>query len=503
MAEAVGGTDKTVCYSSCITIMTVALNPPLSQVADYWGRKPILIASCIAGVVGSIVVARAQSSGMIIAGFAVLGLGFGCQSVALAVLSEVLPRVYRPIGQASSSIAASSGGIIGLLMGGGLLRHGNLSNYRTFWYVEAGFYALAAIGCYIGYNPPPRELQASLGTSEKIRRLDWVGYLLFPPALVLFSMALAWSNNPYTWSSANILAPFIISVVAMALFGIYECRFTTDGMLHHGLWRDRNFGVSLLVITVEGLSFFAANSYFAYEVTVIYNASILSAATNFAIVFFTGLVASPVFGLWSSKRKSLRWPLVVGGIVLLLFFILLAIVRVDTPRYAFWILPVLPGLALASIVPLTMVSAQFAVSSPELVALASALMTTARSLGGAIGLAINNAVVNSALNKQLSQKISAAVLPLGLPSSSLSALITVLSSSQSQDAAMELEEVPGATSEIVQAAVIAMKRAYLAAFRNAWIVSAAFCAVMVICECAVFCSLPLLFECPDLRAVET
>ncbi|RDW79298.1 uncharacterized protein DSM5745_06150 [Aspergillus mulundensis] len=476
MAQAVGGTDKTVWYSSCITIMTVALNPPISQAADYWGRKPVLVAFALAGVVGSLIVSRAQSSGVIIAGFAIVGLGFACQSVALAVLSEVLPRIHRPVAQASAGVASSLGGVMGLLLGGGLLRDGNLSRYRVFWYIEAGMYALAAVGCVVGYSPSPREVQVSLSTTEKLRRLDWVGYVLFPPALALFSMTLAWSDNPYSWSSANILGPFIIGVVAMVLFIIYECRFTKDGMLHHGLWRNRNFPVSLVVILVEGLSFFAANSYFSYEITVVYDEDILSAATNFAIMFFTGLVGSPVFGFWSSKRKSLRPPLVLGGIFLLLFFILLATVKIDTPRYVFWILPILPGIALASIVPLTMVSAQFAVS-PELVTLASALMTTVRSLGGAIGLAINNAVINSSLNDELQRKVSAAVLPLGLPSSSLPALLDAVSS-QRKDAAAE---VPGGTPEIAQAAVAAMKRAYLSAFRNAWIVSAAFCGLMVIC----------------------
>ncbi|EED15310.1 siderophore iron transporter, putative [Talaromyces stipitatus ATCC 10500] len=475
MAQAVGGTDKTVWYSSCITIMTVALNPPISQAADYWGRKPILIASSLIGVAGSIIVSRAQNSGTIIAGFAVLGLNFGCQSVILAVLSEVLPRHWRPIGQASSSIASSVGASIGLLIGGGLLQHGNLTNYRIYWYILAGFYVVATLGCFIGYNPPPRAVQASLSTSEKLYRLDWVGYLLFAPGLALFSMALAWSKNPYSWNSANILAPFIIGIVAMILFVVYEWRFKKDGILHHDLWTNRNLAISLLIMFVEGLAFFAANSYFVFEIIVLYDASILSAGTNFSIMFFTGLAFSPIFGLWSSKLKTMRPQLILGCVFLLLFFILLATVKIDTPRYAFWIFPITSGIALVSILPISMVSAQLTTSS-ELISLASALMITVRSLGGAIGLAINNAVLNDTLDTELPKKVGAAVLALGLPPSSLPELIRALAT-QSKAA---VAAVPGITPEIAQAAVVAMKRAYLMAFRNAWIVSAAFCAVLVL-----------------------
>jgi predicted MFS family arabinose efflux permease len=477
MAQVVGGTNKTVWYSSCIAIMTVALNPPISQAADYWGRKHILIGFSLTGVVGSIIVSRAQNSSTIIAGFAILGLNFGCQSVILAVLSEVLPRQYRPMGQASAMASASLGAIIGLLMGGGMLQHGNLTHYRIYWYIETGLYAIAIIGCLIGYNPPPRELQISLSTSEKLKRLDWVGYFLFAPGLALFSMALSWSKNPYSWSSANILGPFIIGVVAMILFAVYEWRFKKDGILHHDLWDNRNFAVSLLVIFVEGLAFFSANSYFAFEIMLIYDVNILSAGANFTIMFCTGLVLAPVFGLWSSKRKTIRPPLILGGVFLLLFFIVLATVKIDTPRYAFYIFPLLSGIGLVSIVPLSMVSAQLT-ASPELITLASALMTAVRSLGGAVGLAINNAVLNDTLGKELPKKVGAAALSLGLPPSSLPELINALAT-QNKNA---VAAVPGVTPEIAQAAVVAMKEAYLSAFRNAWIISASFCAVLVICE---------------------
>jgi len=132
-----------------------------------------------------------------------------------------------------------------------------------------------------------------------------------------------------------------------------------------------------------------------------------------------------------------------------------------------------------------MVSAQFA-TTPELIALTSALMTSIRSLGGSIGLAINNAVLHNALDKELPKKIAEAALPLGLPASSLPALIQGLASQNKQAVAA----VPGLTPEIAQAAVLGMKKAYLIAFRNAWIVSASFCSLLLICEF----NLPIPFE---------
>ncbi|KAF4339929.1 drug facilitator PEP5 [Fusarium beomiforme] len=475
MGQSVGDTKSTVWYTSCITILTVVLNPPIGQAADYWGRKTILVFLPLTGVAGSIIISRAHSSGTLIAGFAILGVNYGCQSLSLAVMSEILPRDHRPMAQAVGNISSGVGAIVSLFMGAGLLQDGKIENYRIFWYITAGIYAIASLGCFIGYNPPPRDLQLSLTTSQKLKRLDWGGYALFGPALVLFCIALSWSQNPYSWDSVNILAPFIIGIVALIVFIIYELRFKRDGMLNYDLWQHRNFGIAMFVIFVEGIAFIAANSYFAFQVSLVYDASLLSAGGNFALMFVTTSVFSPLFGLWSSKRKVLRLPLIIGALLLLVFFILLAASNIDTPRYAFWIYPIVSGIGLGSLLPLSMVASQFA-TPPELIALTSSMMICVRSLGGSIGLAINNAVIHNALDKELAKKIAAATLPLGLPSSSLPELIQALASQNRQAVAA----VPGITPQIAQAAVGGMKRAYVIAFRNSWIVSAAFCAILLI-----------------------
>ncbi|KAF9770552.1 hypothetical protein IL306_011885 [Fusarium sp. DS 682] len=231
----------------------------------------------------------------------------------------------------------------------------------------------------------------------------------------------------------------------------------------------------MFVIFVEGICFLSVNSYFSFQVSLIYDTNILLAGTNFALVFITTSVFSPIFGLWSSKRKSLRPPLVLGALLLLVFFILLATSDIDTPRYAFWVYPLVGGMALASILPLSMVSAQLA-TNPQLIALTSSLMISIRSLGGTIGLAINNAVLHNALDKELPKKIAAATLPLGLPPSSLPALMQGLAAQNTEAVAA----VPGITPQIAQAGVGGLKRAYTIAFRNAWIVSASFCALLLI-----------------------
>jgi MFS family permease len=137
----------------------------------------------LCGCIGSIIASRAHNMNTVIAGYCVQGICFGAQPLLHAVVSEVLPRKHRPLAQGSVNAIAGIGGVVGLTMGGALLRHHVLENYRIYLYVTAGIFFAAAAGVALAYNPPPRELQVTLTTGKKLRRLNWVSYLLFTPGL--------------------------------------------------------------------------------------------------------------------------------------------------------------------------------------------------------------------------------------------------------------------------------------------------------------------------------
>ena len=99
--------------------------------------------------IGCIIVGRANSMGMAIAGQVIAGISYGAQPLVHAVPSEVLPRRVRPVAQAAVNVAAALGSVLGLLVGGALTRH-NQSGFRIYWYINAGLFALAALLVEIG-----------------------------------------------------------------------------------------------------------------------------------------------------------------------------------------------------------------------------------------------------------------------------------------------------------------------------------------------------------------
>ena len=69
----VGGADKVTWITLAIGVNPILFGPPMAQAADFWGRKWFIVGGMLAGAVGCIIVSRADSIGMVIAGQSIAG----------------------------------------------------------------------------------------------------------------------------------------------------------------------------------------------------------------------------------------------------------------------------------------------------------------------------------------------------------------------------------------------------------------------------------------------
>ena len=102
-------------------------------------------------------------------------------------------------------------------------------------------------------------------------------------------------------------------------------------------------------------------------------------------------------------------------------------------------------------------------------------------MGGSVGTAIYSTIFQSKAATLLPARVAAVALAGGMPASSLPAFIGVLTGAVS---GTPITDVPGATPEIIQASTVAVKEAYLQAFRWVWITSIAFGIVAFLCAAA-------------------
>lgn len=415
---------------------------------------------------------------MAIAGFCIGGIAFGSQALFLTVVSEVLPRKYRSYGQAAANGSVALGSIFSLCVGGSLTQN-NPAGFRTYFYITAGIYAGATILCALLYNSPPRELQVVLTTREKLRSLDSIGYAFLTAGCVLLCLGLSWAQNPYAWDDAHVLAPFLLGIFFLVCLIVYAWKFKDDGLLHHALFRDRNFPIALIAVFIEGMAFMAANVYFPYSLSVL-QATTMGAfrqALCYNIAFCTFAVAALVAGFYIYKTRTVRIPGMLTFASFIVFFAMMASVTATTHQAFFWGTIIFYGLGLGLCLVTFVTAAQFS-TPPELIAITSGLVLSMRSLGGSIGVAIFNAIFAHGLSSNLVPKVTAAVTPLGLSSKEIGPLIGALSAGNITLA----ESLPGVNLKIIGAAGLAMDQAYVIGFRDVFVCGGCFSVVALFSE---------------------
>lgn len=364
--------------------------------------------------------------------------------------------------------------IIGILAGGALTKNNHNFGFRALWYINAGLFGVATVTIALLYNPPLRETQKQ-SQRAKLANMDWIGIFLLSSGLTLFCMALTWSQNPYPWGNAHVAATFAIGCVLLIGLAVYEIWFKKDGMFHHALFKQgRNFPLAVGGIFIEGMVFFAVNNYLAFEISTLYEHDAMITAVRFSIGFYVFIISTVSIGFICTYTKRLRLPLVFGYMFFLSFFVTMATAEQGSST-AVWGYPVLFGAGLGILLNTLMTVAQLC-TPPELIAPASGLMLSTRSIGASVGLAIYNAIFTHLLTSNLNSKVPAAVIPLGLPPTSIGALIGAFTSGDTSG----LSQVPGITNAIIGAGGNAVLASFVVAFRYVWVTAGCFAFVAML-----------------------
>lgn len=468
--------------SSIISICIVSLSVPLAHAVDFWGRKWILVGFSASGFVGLLIISRANSIGAAITGFCFSGLAFGPSFAVYAIVSEILPRKNRAMAQAAIQMATGLGAIVAILVAGALLRHNDVLNFRVYYYISAAIYGVSTILLVVAYRPPPRQLQVTLTFWQKLQSMDWAGILLLTTGSCLFDVSLISIGNPHPFVSAQNLTLFVLGIVILMVFVLHGIFIKTDGLLHHKLFRNRNFVIVLFVIFTEGLMFFTINSYLIVEQLVLKRENAWDASLRYLMVFLFILIFAFLTGLYTTYTKRIADPLILGFAVMLVFAALMTTVTHVTTVSKMYGLAVLAGIGDGAIFVNLAVAAQMA-TPRDMIALTTGLFIAARGLGGVVIIPVNTAVFGHTLSQHLVPDIASAVLPLGLPAKQLGKLVEALVAGN----ATLIETVPGATRPIIGAATDGLLEAYATSYRMVWFVTLAFIAVSLIGTSSMTC----------------
>lgn len=371
------------------TVALACLLLPAGAIGDRYGRRGALLFGLVVFAFGSLAPAVLHDPSQIIAGRAVAGVGAAfVMPATLSLLTVAYPKEARTKAVGIWAGTAGSGGVLGMLGSGLLLR---------FWDWHAIFWSLGIAGLTIF----ALGLTVASSRDANAPRIDAVGAVLIGSAVAIAVAAIleaphrGWSD-PLVWG--GLAAGAVIAVV----FGFVELR-RRQPLLDVRLFADPNFAIGVAAIVMM----FGATFGFFYVgmqyVQQIMGYSPLATAISFA-PFIVPLGIFSALSFWYLPRLGLRLVLVVGTLLMAVGYACLCRLGLHSTYLEFtW-----PTLILATgigICTAPTTSAIMGAVPDEKQGVASAVNDTSREMGGAFGIAVAGSILAGSYSHELAPKL--------------------------------------------------------------------------------------------------
>ncbi|RMY22968.1 hypothetical protein D0867_02359 [Hortaea werneckii] len=458
---------------NALSLVQAILCPVIANASDvFQARKTILVGTCLLSFIGAAIAPNAIHIGRVVAAQVLIGFGFASVPLAYCVPSEILPRRWRPFVQAGVNLAGALGACAAPLIIGSLTERNPHTGWRLFFWIQMALWGATALGILAGYQPPKRHSGLDhLSFLQKLRHLDLPGFFLLTSGLTLFLVSLNLGGNAYAWSSSRVLTTLVIGLAILAIFGIYEIKGTSTGILHHELFRGgqqrgRTFGLCVLLIFIEGILLFSFIVYYPALTTALFERNFFLLAARIQPFWLACGLATLPYGWVSSKIRSIRSPMFVGFFVFTAGVVGMSTVQPDDDTSAV-VFAGLMGLGVGAPVILVVSGVQLSVPH-HLIATATALISSSRAVAATVFTAIYAAALQDRLAKVVAQQVGDAAVEAGLPATSVPAFVKAISGG------MSTSDLPGVTQGIVQAGMQAYRQAQADGFRVVYIIAAPF-----------------------------
>ncbi|KIW95573.1 uncharacterized protein Z519_04158 [Cladophialophora bantiana CBS 173.52] len=466
---------------NALILVQAVLGPVICSASDvFQARKPILVGSCLLSLVGSAIAPGATNINRVIGAQCLLGVGLAAVPLSYVVPSEILPRKWRPMAQASTGIVAALMAVVGPLSIGALIKRDSHNGWRQYYWIEFAFWAAAAIGILLGYRPPKRHTRLDhLSLWQKLGHLDIPGCFLLTIGLTLFTFGLSVGGGVYPWASARTLATLVVGFVFLVFFGVYEWKWTTTGVLDHELFRGgkdrgRTFAICNALIFIEGVLGMGFIVFYGVVSNFLFTQDPFMTAVR--VLAFNGffLLSCPFWGLVSTKLRIVREPLLAGFVFLTAGTLGMATLQPGQNANQL-IFGAIGGFGFGSLLILIVTAVQLSTPHSH-IATATALTNSSRSVGGLILTAGMSTALSNGLISKVPSYVAKAAVTAGLASSSIEAFVGALTGNDPS----ALARIPGITPEITAKGLAALQHAYADSLRVIYIMAAPFGVVAII-----------------------
>jgi EmrB/QacA subfamily drug resistance transporter len=374
---------------------TTVSTPLWGKIGDLYGRKGVFLTSIVIFLAGSALSGAAHSMTQLIGFRALQGLGAGGLLVgALAIIGDLVPPRERGRYQGYMAAMMAVAMVGGPLAGGYITDH---LSWRWAFYINLPLGAIALVLLAVRLQLPKYRTE---------HRIDWLGAGLLAVGITALVMITTWGGHEYAWLSWQVLGAAGLAVLCLAVFAMVERR-AAEPVLSLGLFRNRNFTLSVLIGFLLGFAMFGAINYLPLYQQIVQGASATNSGLLLLPMMAGLLVTSLVAGQLITRTGHYKIFPVLGGVIMTAGMVLLSTMDASTSKTTTALFMAVLGLGMGFLMQTTMLISQNSVGPKDL-GVASSATTFFRSIGGSFGVSMAGAIFNRVLNDDLVSRLGSA-----------------------------------------------------------------------------------------------
>ncbi|KAK3383723.1 major facilitator superfamily domain-containing protein [Lasiosphaeria ovina] len=387
-------------YGSAYLLTACAFQPVFGRIFVLFSVKKSYLLAMFFFELGSLLCGVAPDSMTLIIGRAIAGFGSaGVLTGSFVVVSAAVPLHLRPIfiavvGMLMLQCRYGVGASVGPLLGGVFT---DLVTWRWCFYINLPVGGATAAAMILYFNP--KKNQNSHGTFvERFMNLDIVGNVLLLGAALMLFLALEYTTQGIAWSSAMIIGLLVGFGIVAIMFVGWQWRKGDEALLPSRIVMQRTVSASCGMAFMTYGAIINLNFFLPIWFQAILGKSAIESGVDMIPYFVVNAFFSLVGGIFVSLVGYVTPPAVVGSAIGTVGVGLLLLLNVNTTT-AQWVgYEIVASVGFGISIQQGFTAVQ-TVLDPKDMAVGTAAVVAAQSLGGAIFLSVGNSVFQNQLLK--------------------------------------------------------------------------------------------------------
>lgn len=400
--------NKISWVATAYLLSSAAFQPLYGKVSDIFGRKPLLIFTNIAFLIGCLICGLSKSLWWLVLGRFISGIGGGgMTSISSITITDIVPLRERALYQGICNFFFGLGTGCGGIIGGWF--SDSFGGWRMAFLVQVPLSAISTFMIVMFLELPKKNGKEhpnskALNIKSKLMAIDWSGAITLITFLGLFLITASLGGKEIPFDSNIFLIMCLLSVLSFVIFVFIELRVASDPILPLSFLKDRSVLGSSLSNWFCMMSIMTTSYYLPVYFSGVLNMKPTAIGKRIAPNFFSTSLGSLGAGYYMKKTGKYYWFVILFCVSVVLGQLQIYLMKPDIATWRQYTLTMIPGFGTSVLITVALL-AMIAAVPHEHQAATTSISYAFRSVGCTLGVSFGGAIFRESLSDYLNKDV--------------------------------------------------------------------------------------------------